>query len=208
MVNDFQQRIYNDYLKAIGEANNRPYKPRKDFEKIDDETKIYLHRLELFFNQFKHISPYNFFVASLKFRDLKYLSLGDYIKHSAVVAYSKWNTVKYDSFIDSETSIKDFIDGFKFIVGFCLTNNLPTKEYRTCVNNVGIPWILIHLNEQKISYYHLHALDISRTSINSDYTNITFNEFDKMFSKTKSQYINSKELKNIGNKLRNKIETN
>jgi hypothetical protein len=136
------------------------------------------------------------------------LSLGDYLKHSAVVAYSKWNTVKYDSFIDSEASIKDFIDGFKFIVGFCLTNNLPTKEYRTCVNNVGIPWILIHLNEQKISYYHLHALDISRTSINSDYTNITFNEFDKMFSKTKSQYINSKELKNIGNKLRNKIETN
>lgn len=207
MVNDFQQRIYNDYLKAIGEANNRPYKPRKDFN-IDEEIKIYLYRLELFFNQFKHISPYKFFIASLKYRELKYIPLQDYLKHSAIVAYSRWNMAKYDQFVDSPESLQSLMDGFKHIVAFCLSNNLPTKDYRTCVNNMGIPWMLIHLNEQKISYYHLHALEVNRTELKSDYINLTFNDFDGMFSKTKHQYINSKELKELGNKLKSKIEQN
>lgn len=207
MVSEFQQRIYNDYLKALGEANNRPYKPRKDFN-ISDENKNYLYRLELFFSQFKHINPYNFFTASFKYRQLTWMSLGDFLKHSAIIAYSKWNQVKYDEFVDSESSIKSFWDGFRHIVAFCLSNKIPTKNYKNCVNNVGVPWVLIHLNEQKISYYHLHALGIHRTDLKSDYLELTFNEFDSVFSKTKQQYEKSKELKKLGNKLRIKIEEN
>jgi hypothetical protein len=100
------------------------------------------------------------------------------------------------------------MQGARNIVAFCLENRLPTKDYRTAVNNSGVPWILIHLNEQKISYYHLHALDISRTNIKSDYTDIVFRDFDEMFSSTKQKYINSNKLKQLGNKIREKIERN
>lgn len=208
MLNDIQKGIYNDYLRALGVANNRAYKPRKDFDDLNDENLRYLYRLELFFKQFSHINPYNFFIASLKFRNLKYLSLGDYLKHSAVIAYSKYNKAKYDEFIDSDESITDFIQGFKNIVAFCLENNLPTKQYRTSVNNNHVPWILIHLNEQKISYYHLHALDVSRTQIQNDYVDLLFNDFERMFSETKQKYINSNKLKELGKKLKSKIESN
>lgn len=208
MLNDIQKGIYNDYLRALGVANNRAYKPRKDFDDLNDENLRYLYRLELFFKQFSHINPYNFFIASLKFRNLKYLSLSDYLKHSAVIAYSKYNKAKYDEFIDSDESITDFIQGFKHIVAFCLENNLPTKQYRTSVNNNHVPWILIHLNEQKISYYHLHALDVSRTQIQNDYVDLLFNDFERMFSETKQKYINSNKLKELGKKLKSKIESN
>ncbi len=208
MLSDIQQKIYNDYLRALGEANNRSYKPRKNFNDLDEETKIYLYRLELFFNQFSHINPYNFFIASFKYRELKFLKLSEFLKHSAVIAYSRYNTSKYDEFIDSDESLKNFIQGFKTIIAFCLENKIPTKKYRTTVNNMYVPWLIIHLNEQKISFYHLHALDISRESISNDYIDLMFNDFNKIFEETKQKYNNSKKLKELGKKLKEKIESN
>ena len=207
-MNEKQQEIYNQYLKAIAKVNNRPYKLRKDFSKIDEDSKIILYRLELFFDKFSHIQPYNFFLAFLENKELKYASLDSYLKQSAIIAYSRHSKQKYDEYVDSEKSLEDFMQGARNIVAFCLENRLPTKDYRTAVNNSGVPWILIHLNEQKISYYHLHALDISRTNIKSDYTDIIFRDFDEMFSSTKQKYINSNKLKQLGNKIREKIERN
>jgi hypothetical protein len=204
-MTDIQKEIYNSYLCALAKANNRPYKPRKNFSTLDDDTLNYLYRLEVFFTQFKHINPFNFFNASFEYRKISYIPLSDFIKHSAVVAYSRNSKEKYNDFIDSDKSIENFINGYKNIVAFCLSNNLPVEQYRTCVNNMGIPWVLIHLNEQKISFYHLHALDISRTELNSDYIDITFHEFDNVFNETKQKYINSNKLKQIANKLNQKI---
>ena len=73
---------------------------------------------------------------------------------------------------------------------------------------MSVPWILIHLNEQKISFYHLHALDISRSQLQSDYIEMIFHDFDKVFSETKQKYISSNKLKELGNKLKTKIEEN
>jgi hypothetical protein len=207
-MNEKQQEIYNQYLKAIAKVNNRPYKLRKDFSNLDEDSKIILYRLELFFDKFSHIQPYNFFLAFLEYKELKYASLDSYLKQSAIIAYSRYSKQKYDEYVDSEKSLEDFMQGIRNIVAFCLENSIPTKNYRTAVNNNGVPWILIHLNEQKISYYHLHALDISRTNIKSDYTDIVFRDFDEMFSSTKQKYVNSNKLKQLGNKIREKIERN
>lgn len=203
--NKEQENIYNQYLKALAKVNQRPYKPRKDFSKIDEETEIALHRLELFFQQFKHISPYSFFIALLEVKDLKYAKLSDYLHHKAIAAYSKHINLKYDEYVDSEKSIEDFIEGIKFIVGFCIENKLPTDQYKIAVNNSGVPLVLVHLNEQKISYYHLHALDISRTQLKTDYIEILFSDFDKKFTETKRKYITSTKLKELGNKIGKKL---
>lgn len=208
MLNEIQERIYNDYLKALAIANNRAYKSRKDFSKLDEETKTSLYRLELFFAQFKHINPYNFFIASFKYRKLTFMQLSDFLKHSAIVAYSRHNALKYDDFIDSDESINNFIQGFRHIVSFCLENQIPTKKYRTSVNNMHVPWVIIHLNEQKISFYHIHALDISLETLTTDYTELVFNDFDKKYKETKEKYNKSNKLKELGNKLREKIESN
>lgn len=205
MINEEHGKIYNDYLKAIGNASNRPYKPRKDFSKLDDGIKTILHRLELFFAQYKHISPYNFFIASLRYREKEFLPIDEFLKYSAIVAYSRWNKEKYDLSIEDDTSVEDFIGGLRFILSFCVENKLTLKEYRTSRNNMYVPWVLLHLNEQRISFYHIHAMDISLSDIKTDYTDITFNDFDGMFHKTKQKYINSKRIKELGNKILNEI---
>lgn len=204
-MNEKQANIYNQYLKAIAKVNDRPYKLRKNFEKLDKDSLTTLYRLEVFFDQFKHVSPYIFFLAYLEIKELKYAKLSDYLHHSAIVAYSKYNNIKYDEYIDSDKSLNYFIEGVRFIIGFCIANKLPTELYRTAVNENNIPLILIHLNEQKISYYHLHALDVSRTQLETDYTEILFNDFNRKFSETKQKYINSNKLKEIGNKLGKRI---
>lgn len=201
MVTETQTRIYNDYLKALAEANNRPYKFRKDFSKLDDDIKTILYRLEQFFARFKHINPYNFFSASLKYKQLKFLSLADYLKQSAIIAYSKWTRAKYDTPIDDERSVDDFMKGLKFIHDYCVAEGITLKDYRTKVNYKGVHQVLIHLNEQKISYYHLHALGLNPEQFNTDYINLVFNDFSTMFNNTKSQYNKSKVIKTITSKL-------
>ena len=61
--------------------------------------------------------------------------------------------------------------------------------------------MLIHLNEQRISYYHLHALNMQVEDFDSDYLHITFNNFNEMFNLTRNQFNRTKVIKNISNKL-------
>lgn len=203
MLSETEKLIYNNYLRALAEANNRPYAHRKNFDNLDDATINILHRLELFFSSYKHIQPYKFFSASFKYRKIKFLRLDDFLKYSAVVAYSKWSLAQYNNFIESDEAIKDFLLGFKFICNYCRENNLSLHEYRTKVNNMGINVPLIHLNEQRISFYHLHALKINKNELNSDYVDLIFNDFNGIFDKTKTQYENSNRIKTISIKLTN-----
>ena len=34
MLNETEQKIYNTYLRAMADKNNRPYQARKDFSKM------------------------------------------------------------------------------------------------------------------------------------------------------------------------------
>ena len=195
------EMIYNDYLKALAKANNRPYKFRKDFSNLGDDVKNTLYRLDLFFQTYKHIIPYNFFIALLEYKGLKFARLDDYLMHSAVIAYSKWNKVKYENFVEDEKTVDDFMQGLKFIYDYCNEENINLKKYRTKVNSLGVHQMLIHLNEQRISYYHLHALNMQVEDFDSDYLHITFNNFNEMFNLTRNQFNRTKIIKNISNKL-------
>lgn len=201
-MTELQKKIYNDYLKALAKANNRPYKFRKDFSEIDNDTKNVLYRLELFFLKFKHIEPFKFFEATFEYKGLKFAKLEDFLRHNAIIAYSKWSNAKYNVSIESEKAIEDFMSGLKFIYDYCVSEGITLKDYRTKTNNIGVLQMLIHLNEQKISYYHLHALNVNRSQLDSDYLQIMFKDFDKMFEETKRQYNNSKIIKLITNKLK------
>lgn len=204
-ITDKQQEIYNQYLKAIAEVNNRPYNKRKDFTKFKDSDKITLKRLELFFNQYKHINPYMFFKASLEYKALTYIPLADYLKFNAISCYNKQNKLKYDN-CNSEEIMKDFEQGLRFILTFCSENNCSLKDYKKSINPQGVPWPLIHLKEQNISFYHIHALDICYNDIKTDYVDAMFSDFENQFNKTKNQFNNNNELVKIRKKIKLKEE--
>lgn len=91
MINTIQEKIYNDYLKALGSIKGRGYKQRKNFSNMDDKTLMVLYRLEIFFSEHSHINPYDFFLAALKYKNVDFLPIEAYLKHGAVVAYLRIN---------------------------------------------------------------------------------------------------------------------
>jgi len=49
MLNETEQRIYNQYLRALAEKNSRPYKARKDFSKMREKDVMIIQKLRMFF---------------------------------------------------------------------------------------------------------------------------------------------------------------
>jgi hypothetical protein len=89
MITAAQEKIYNEYLKALGHIKGRGYKQRKNFSKIDDRMAMILYRLEVFFSTYPDINPFNFFLAAMKYKNTDFLPLETYIKHGAVIAYMR-----------------------------------------------------------------------------------------------------------------------
>lgn len=198
-----EKEIYNHYLKSLAEASNRPYKKRINFDNFKAEDTAALKKLAVFFNRYKHIYPFNFFRASFSITGEKYLHLDYFNKYKAVANYSKYNSARYESSADSEESIKSFKEGIFFICSFLKKNGLKLSDYRTCVNQYTVPWFLIHLKSQRISFYHLHAFGIKLFQVPEDYKELVCGSFDEKFNKTLSSYMTSRKMKEIGNKINN-----
>jgi hypothetical protein len=49
MLNETEQRIYNQYLRAMAEKYQRPYKARKDFSKMREKDVLQIQKLRMFF---------------------------------------------------------------------------------------------------------------------------------------------------------------
>lgn len=206
MISDKGKEIYNYYLKALAEKGNRPYKKRTNFDKITPELKEQIVKLEYFFQRYNNIYPLNFFKAGFESSVEDYLPIDFFNKYKATVKYTEWYNKKNNIATDSDESVKSFMEGVIYICQFCESNNLHLREYRTAVNELGVPWFLLHLQSKAISFYHLHALNISTAQVPSEYKNIAIPGFDEKFYSTKRMYTMSTKLKNVGEKLRKKVE--
>lgn len=66
MFTNFEKTIYNEHLKEKRKAKNQPFRPRKNFQKLDETTKLCLQRLASFFNNNDSVSISDFFQAPYK----------------------------------------------------------------------------------------------------------------------------------------------
>jgi hypothetical protein len=108
---------------------------------------------------------------------------------------------RYYDDVDNHESIRDFKDGILFIYNFITENDLSLLEYKTCVNESGVPWAIIHLKQQNISFYHIHALEIGIDIFPKDYRELITEDFENVFYETKESYIQSREMREIGMKF-------
>ena len=108
---------------------------------------------------------------------------------------------KYNNRVDNEESIKDFKDGIIFIYDFMKENDFTLTDYVNGVNDAGVPWFIVHLKKQNISFYHIHALDINIEKFPSDWRELLVEDFDEIFFGTKRNFENSMIMKKIGSKL-------
>lgn len=69
------------------------------------------------------------------------------------------------------------------------------------MNESGVPWVIIHLKQQNISFYHVHCLEIDIDVFPSDYREMITEEFEKVWEETKDAYWHSKVMREIGTKF-------
>ena len=201
MLDEKEQRIYNSYLRALAERHDRPYKARKDFSKMNDKDVLQIKRLKLFFENYRDVNPFQFFRAGFKYETSTYPTLEYFNTLKATRLYAKHMREKYYEDVDNIESIKDFKEGILFIYNFIAENDLTLMDYKSCVNESGVPWCIIHLKQQNISFYHIHALEISEDIFPDYYRELITEEFEKIFYETKEAYENSKIMREIGTKF-------
>lgn len=204
-LSEFQQKIYNFYLGALAEKQGRGYRARYNFDNLDISARITLGKLEQFFKQNNSVDPKAFFKAGFEYSVDNWLPLEHFKTRKAIAAYNKYIRTRSVADPDSSESLESFKEGLKFIASFSKENNVRIFQYKETKNGMGVPWFLIHLHEQRISFYHLHALDITLSDVPSDYKNLVFSKFDETFNTTLDKYLSSTRLKQIGNKLKIKI---
>lgn len=201
MPNEQEQKIYNCYLRAQAQKYNRPYTARKDFSKMREKDKLQLSRLRLFFEQYKDVNPFQFFRAGFKYEIGTYPTLEYFNTLKATRLYAKHVRERYYENVDNHESIKDFKDGILFIYGFIQDKGITLSDYKTCVNESGVPWVIIHLKQQNISFYHLHCLQIDIDLFPLDYREMITEDFQKVWQSTKDAYYNSKAMREIGTRF-------
>lgn len=205
IINENQAKIYNAYLKSLADHAGRPYRERQNFDKIDKGKLAALDKLERFFERYPHIQPYNFFKASFDECGVDFIKLEDFTKYKAVTIYGRKVRDMYESSADSKESIESFKSGIVFINDFTRRNGLSFGDYPNTVNKMGVPYYILHMKEQRISFYHLHIFDVELGSIPEDYRELIMTGFDVNYHKTKRNYLSSTTMKSIGDKVREKF---
>jgi hypothetical protein len=158
-ITEIQKRIYNLYLKALRVNNNKPFRPRKDFKKMESDllTLTYLKKLEdvfkkypAFFSDAYFDAPYKLYSDKEANYNLKFFSSQKGI--STCIAY-------YKSLRDGEPNKQhQFIkDSFQFVAQFCLDKGITLEKY-TSYCSVSQRDCLKHLKEHKISWYAVFGI--------------------------------------------------
>lgn len=165
MVTNFEQYIYNSYLKSLRISQNKPYKLKKNFDDISEEKAYALKKLSIFLNSHKEIKPEEFFLASFKlYPDEEFFDLKYFTTLKAIKAFTVYQKNKEVLEPDSEEQISFTKESLIFINNFCCLNKIPFTNYLQHKTE-KLPTFILHLKERKINIYSV----------------IWFNDFEKLF---------------------------
>jgi hypothetical protein len=152
-----EKDIYNTYLKISRTKQNKPFKFRLNFEGFEEkEEYIYIKKLSIFFEKYKHIkiedffsAPYVVYPASNNSYDLKF-----YSGYNATKVYSLYQKKLLSLNPDDEMVLEKTKEGVKFIIKFCKENNIKLNQYFSHMNEkMNSFWV--HLKDNQINVYCL-----------------------------------------------------
>lgn len=178
-ISEFEERIYNLYLKISRQKNNQPYKLRKNFDTLDDSSKIYLKKLSCFFNKHEHIAIEDFFTAPfVVYSDETFFDLQYFTTLKAVKSYTLYQKHIQNLAPDTDEQLLRIQQSIKYIINFCKENKIDITDYIT-FKKENIPFFVIHLKEHKVNFYTLYGfVNFEQTfkKIDSDIIKFMFDE--------------------------------
>lgn len=208
MITEREKDIYNSYLYATRSAQGKPTRFRKDFSKLKDEDFVALKKLSAFFVKHNHINYRDWFAAPFTvYSKDEWFDLRFFNSRKALKCYSIYMKEKEVSNPDTDDNIEAVKDGFRFIAKYCIRNSITIDEYRTHFTN-NMPTCLLHLQEHRLNFYTLHALEVESTikSIEKDVLEFIVKDFMTIFSRTRTKYFSSKILKSKAKETRQKVK--
>ena len=215
-LSDFEQHIYNIYLKVSRGSRGLPYKYRKDFSDIGDAESNYLKKIAIFLAKFPHIKTEDFISAPFKmYPDEKYFSLDYYITLKATKAYSLLQKRREHLDPDSADQLTNIIESLKFISLFCKDQNILIDNYIEHQSG-NTPSFVLHLKEHRVNVYSLFGFSTFERKLKAiDYELLKFilgEEFLNNLSSFRMKFFASKKAKVLGElgiqKIKNKNTKN
>ena len=208
MITEREKDIYNSYLYATRSAQGKPTRFRKDFSKLKDEDFVALKKLSAFFVKHNHINYRDWFAAPFTvYSKDEWFDLRFFNSRKALKCYSIYMKEKEVSNPDTDDNVEAVKDGFRFIAKYCIRNNITIDEYRTHFTN-NMPTCLLHLQEHRLNFYTLHALEVESTikSIEKDVLEFIVKDFMTIFTRTRTKYFSSKILKSKAKETKQKVK--
>lgn len=208
MITDREKSIYNSYLYASRSSKNKPTRFRKDFSKLKDEDFVALKKLSNFFKIYNHINYRDWFIAPYEvYSKDEYFDLKFFNSRKALKCYSRYMKEREISNPDSQEVIESVKEGLKFIAKYCIKNSLNIDEYIKHYTN-NMPTCLLHLQEHKLNFYTLHALEVEQTikSIEKDVLDFIVKDFQTIFVNTRTKFYGSSKLKSIARDTKQKVK--
>jgi hypothetical protein len=158
MLSDFEQKIYNEYLKTSRQAKNQPYRLRKNFDDIPSDVLVYLKRISNILRKFPSIHVNDYFKAPYSIYGVEeYFDLKYFTSQKAIRAYTLYVQKEPDFDPDSEDMLLKVLDSLKFLKEFLFANNISLQQYPSHMTNEMKSFIL-HWKERKIHPYVLIEL--------------------------------------------------
>lgn len=213
MISEFEKQIYNNHLVSSRKAKGEPFKIKKDFSNLEEDKVISLQKLSTFFKNYSNVIQGDFFMAPYRIYpdDYPYYPLEFYTTLKAIKCYTAFVKQLEIQDPDSSDSLQRLKESLKFVVRYCVENNLQLSDYELNIEGT-MPCFVQHLKDHKINYYTLHALTFKKPQIESRILDFIFPDFYEVFQKTKNKFFSSKKMKEFAKlakqKLENKLKQN
>ena len=207
MVSEFEKQIYNTHLVVSRKAKGEAFKIRKDFSDLEEDKVVALQKLSRLFNTYSNLIQEDFFMAPHKiYNDEVYYPLEFYTKPKAIKCYTDYVKKLEIQDPDSPDSLRRLAESLKFVVKYCIENNLQLSDYELNIEGT-MPCFVEHLKSHKINYYTLHVLTFQKPKIESRILEFVFPDFYQTFQITKNKFFTSKKMKEFAKQAISKLET-
>ena len=107
---------------------------------------------------------------------------------------------------DSDDNVEVMKEGFRYIAKFCIRNSLTIEEYQVHFTN-NMPTCLLHLQEHRLNFYTLHALNVESIikTVEKDVLDFIVKDFKSLFALTRTKYLGSTILKSKAKETKTKV---
>lgn len=203
----FEKQIYNTHLKYSRQYQNKPWRPRENFEKLSEKEEECIKSISKILIS-KNIDCDHYFMAPYElWDDQKYLQIDYFSKYKAIKTYYKWiEKLMYEN-PEHKVIVELIKRGYLYIYEKCEQLKLSNLEQYFELKSF-YPEFLINLQEKKIIYYNIIPFNNYEKNLkNFPRYDVDFivPGFYNSIESVRVRYYKSDKLKNLNKKIITKL---